>query len=298
MNPSFPIFIPSKGRADSRLTVKALEMMGVPFRVVIEEQQWDQYAAVIDKNKLLVLDKKYQEKYNTCDSLGMTKSVGPGAARNFIWDYSINEGYTWHWVMDDNIRKFYRLHKNRKIPVLDSAIFRAMEDFVGRYENVAMAGPNYFMFCPRKQKTQPLVFNTRIYSCNLIRNDLPYRWRGRYNEDTDLSLRMLKDGWCTVQFNVYLQEKIKTQMIKGGNTAEFYSKEGTLPKSLMLERMHPDVAKVKYKFKRWHHYVDYRPFKQNKLKLRPGFEIPEKYDYGMKIVKAGKEIDAGQKSSV
>ena len=60
MNPSFPIFIPSKGRADSRLTVKALEMMGVPFRVVIEEQQWDQYAAVIDKNKLLVLDKKYQ----------------------------------------------------------------------------------------------------------------------------------------------------------------------------------------------------------------------------------------------
>ncbi len=79
------------------------------------------------------------------------------------------------------------------------------KDFVLRYENIAMAGPNYFMFAPRKRKHPPFSLNTRIYSCNLIRNDLPFRWRARYNEDTDLSLRMLKAGWCTVLFYVFLK---------------------------------------------------------------------------------------------
>lgn len=32
----------------------------------------------------------------------------------------------------------------------------------------------------------------RAFPCILIQNDIPFRWRGRYNEDTDLSLRALK----------------------------------------------------------------------------------------------------------
>ena len=107
--------------------------------------------------------------------------------------------------------------------------------------------------------------NTRIYSCLLIQNDIPYRWRGRYNEDTDLCLRVLKDGNCTIQFNAFLQEKLQTQTLKGGNTEDFYSKEGTYPKSKMLEDLHPDVAKIVWKFNRWHHHVDYKVFKKNKL---------------------------------
>ena len=85
-NPQFPLYIPTKGRADSRLTAKVLEEMNVPFRLVIEDQEYKTYADVIDKSKLLVLDKKYQDDYDTCDDLGSTKSKGPGAARNFIWD--------------------------------------------------------------------------------------------------------------------------------------------------------------------------------------------------------------------
>jgi hypothetical protein len=47
MNPQFPIYIVSKGRADSRMTVKVLESMGVPFHIVVEEQERAAYAAVI-----------------------------------------------------------------------------------------------------------------------------------------------------------------------------------------------------------------------------------------------------------
>jgi hypothetical protein len=289
VNPQFPLYIPSKSRADSRKTVLTLERMNVPFHVVIEEQQYADYAAVIDPAKLLILDPAYQRNYDTFDDLGLTKSVGPGAARNFIWDHSIAAGYAWHWVMDDNINGFFRLHENRKILCGDGTPFRAMEDFCLRYENVAMAGPNYFMFAPRKFKMPPFITNTRIYSCNLIRNDVPFRWRGRYNEDTDLSLRMLKAGWCTIQFNAFLQKKLNTQQVKGGNTEAFYAGEGTYPKSKMQVDMHPDVSRMVWKFGRCHHHVDYRPFRKNKLRLRPDAVIPAGDPYRLVLAPARSE---------
>jgi hypothetical protein len=198
--------------------------------------------------------------------------------------------------MDDNIRYFYRLNRNVKAPVACGEVLTAMEDFCDRYKNVAMAGPNYYMFAPQKIKVPPFVLNTRIYSCNLIRNEVPFRWRGRYNEDTDLSLRMLKAGWCTVQFNAFLQGKMPTQTIKGGNTKEFYdaegkkvagekyARDGTLAKSKMQVAMHPDVSKLVWRFGRWHHHVDYRPFKDNPMVRRDDLPTPRGVnDYGMKL---------------
>lgn len=287
MSPQFPIYIVSKGRADTRLTARALESMGVEYSIVIEEQEREQYAAVIEPRKILILDKAYQRDYDTCDDLGDSKSKGPGAARNFAWEHSISIGSPWHWVMDDNIQKFWRLNRNLKVPVADGTILRAAEDFCLRYRNVAMAGPNYVQFAKRKQLIPPFITNTRIYSCNLIRNDVPYRWRARYNEDTDLSLRMLKGGWCTVQFNAFLQQKLTTQTLGGGNTKEFYSTEGTLPKSQMQVALHPDCSRLVMKFGRAHHHVDYKRFADNpRLVLRRGVEIAQQVnDYGMTLRK-------------
>lgn len=294
--PQFPLYIPSKGRADTRLTAKALEEMGVFYTIVIEEQEYDDYAKVIDKEKILILDKKYQDEYDTCDDLGNTKSKGPGAARNFIWDHSIKKGYKWHWVMDDNIKLFRRWNHNRRIKCYDGTPFKVMEDFVLRYKNIAMAGPNYSFFVIDKWAYLygPFTVNTRIYSCNLIRNDVPFRWRGRYNEDTDLSLQMLKAGWCTVQFNVFLQEKTNTQVLKGGNTDAFYAKEGTIPKSKMQVQLHPDVSKLTWRYGRWHHHVNYNKFKrENRLILKDNVEIEDKVNnYGLKL----KKIENGKTS--
>jgi hypothetical protein len=290
VNPRFPVYIPSKGRADTRMTMKALERMRVPYRVVVEAQEHAAYAAVIDPSHLLVLDPAYQLNYETCDSFGLTKPVGSGAARNFIWDHAVSEGHAWHWIMDDNIQYFSRTNHNMKIPVSDGTIFRCMEDFCLRYLNVAMAGPHYEMFLSRKERVPPFVANTRIYSCNLIRNDVPFRWRGRLNEDTELSLRMLKAGWCTILFNAFLQKKMVTQKVRGGNTDAFYAKDGTLPKAQMLAALHPDVTEIVWRFNRWHHYVDYRPFRKNKLIRRPDVAVPEGVnDYGMRRVQLSEE---------
>lgn len=300
MKPEFPIYIPTKGRSKFMVTSKVLTALGVPHFLVVEPQQMDDYrAAVADMNLAATpveMDLGFKDRYELCDDLGLSKSTGPGPARNFAWEHSIAAGHSWHWVIDDNIKWFYRLNKNLKVPVSDGTIFRCMEDFATRYRNVAMAGPNYFMFASRKSKMPPFVTNTRIYSCNLIRNDVPFRWRGRYNEDTILSLDMLKAGWCTVQFNAFLQEKMETQKLPGGNTDEFYLAEGkkqagekyadtgTLAKSQMIANVHPDVAKVVRRFKRIHHHVDYGVFEQ-RLVRRPDAVVAEGVnDYGMKLV--------------
>ena len=213
-NPVYPVYIISKGRAKSRLTSKCLETLGVPYRIVVEPQEFEQYAAVIDPAKILVLP---------------FSNLGQGSipARNWVWEHAISTGARRHWIMDDNLKNFFRHNRNQKIRVGDGTVLRIMEEFVDRYENVALAGPNYYMFVPRKSGKYPaFVANTRVYSCILIDNALPFRWRGRYNEDTDLSLRVLKAGFCTIQFNAFLVEKMTTMHMKGGNTDELYQGDG------------------------------------------------------------------------
>lgn len=269
MNPRYPVYIISKGRADSRLTSKALEARGVPYSIVIEPQEYDAYAAVIDPRKILTLP---------------FSNLGQGSipARNWVWEHSITQGAARHWILDDNIREFYRLHQNTYFRTTGGTAFCAIEDWADRYTNVAQAGMQYFMFAKRKQKINPLVSNTRVYSCILIQNDIPYRWRGRYNEDTDLSLRALKDGWCTGLFQAFLAEKQPTMKMKGGNTDELYQGDGRLLMAQSLQQQHPDVVKITRKWGRWQHQVDYRPFKKNRFRLRPGVVIPdEPNNYGM-----------------
>lgn len=287
MNPSHPVYVVSKGRWETRLTADALEEMGVEYRMVVEAEEYPLYAENVAENRLLVLPQAYHDEYDPCTDEPHL-SNGPGAARNFCWQHSIDEGAEAHWVLDDNIMGFGRLNRNLYVRATSGTIFKAAEDFVARYENVALSGLQYFLLTPFKTKVPPFVKNTRIYSCILIRNDIPYRWRGRYNEDTDLSLRALKDGWCTILFNAFLQEKAPTQTIAGGNTEDFYEREGTLKKSQIVARMHPDVAKVVWRFGRWHHYVDYRPFKRTALRRKADVDVPVGIDdYGMKIVERG-----------
>lgn len=285
MLPKFPIYIVSKGRSNNGLTTRALHEMGVPHFLVVEEDELQSYEQGRCFGELLVMPHIYKAEYELCDELGFSKGTGPGPARNFCIDHSIWRGFDRHWVLDDNIDAFHYLNRNQKFEIRTGATFKAAEDFVCRYSNVPVAGFNYYSFCKKNDAVPPYVLNTRIYSCLLIDNKAGYRWRGRYNEDTDLSLRVLKDGLCTIQFNAFLCGKITTQRMKGGNTEEFYDDEGTLPKSQMLEKLHPDVAKVVFKFNRWHHHVDYSPFKQNKLiKIVDTSHMNKIDNYGMELV--------------
>lgn len=276
MNPRYPVFIPSKGRWESRLTIKALERIGVPYTVFVEPQEFEKYAAIIDPKKIHVLPHSNQGLVTT---------------RNYLWDYAESLGVPRYWTIDDNIKAFFRLNNNLKVPVTTGTPFYVIEDFVERYQNIVIAGMNYFMFASRKSKVAPLTMNTRIYSNMLIETRArdprgrPYRNEGFYNDDTDLCLRVLKDGNCTALFNAFLVEKSVTMTVKGGMTPH-YEGDGRLKMAQELQVKHPDVTTITWKWGRWQHQVDYRPFKKNRPILRPGVVIPdEPNNYGMVLRK-------------
>ncbi len=265
MNPKYPIYIISKGRWEKRLTSKMLEELKVPYRIVVEPAEYRKYASVIDEDKILCLPENFSEQ-----------GKGSIPVRNWVWNHSIEEGAERHWILDDNIKRIYRFNNNLRVKCMSGTPFYIIEDFVNRYENIAQAGMMYDFFVPEYKYQPAIMFNTRIYSCILIRNDLPHRWRGKYNEDTDLSLRILKDGYCTVLFYAFLIGKTATLKDKGGNTDTIYNTgDDRLAFAKSLKKQHPDVVQVIRRFNRWHHYVDYTPFKNNMLVRKKDVEIPD-----------------------
>lgn len=272
----YPIYIPSKGRHDLSKTAAALDRMGASYRIVVEEDEWDAYRVHHPEDRLLRLP---------------FSNLGQGSipARNWIWEHAISEGHGKHWCIDDNIREFYRLNHNRRRPAWTTAVLRAAEDFTDRFSNVALSGLNNIAFAnDRSPRIAPFTLNTRIYSCSLIRNDIPFRWRGRLNEDTDLCLRVMKAGWATIQFNAFLIDKATTMVMRGGNTDTVYATgDNRRAFAESLTEQHPDVVRVTWKFGRWHHQVDYSPFAANDPRLRDDIEIPDTpNEYGMALRRA------------
>jgi hypothetical protein len=261
MNPKYPVYIVSKGRWKSRLTAKALMKRNIPFHIVIEPQEYEQYAAVIPAEKILVLP---------------FSNLGQGSipARNWIWEHALSTGARRHWILDDNIRSFFVFHRNRFYETKDGVTFRAIEEWVDVHENVVIAGPQYEMFVSRVERVPAITLNTRVYSCILIDNSIPYRWRGRYNEDTDLCLRVLKDGYCTALFNIFPAKKAETMSMRGGNTDELYQGNGRLIMALSLMQQHPDVVDVSFKWGRYQHKVDYSRFANNRPILKAKVNAP------------------------
>lgn len=272
MNPRYPIYIISKGRWDTQLTARSLEYMNVPFYLVVEPQEYTKYAATTNSKKIIVTPFR---------NLGL----GSIPVRNFVWEHAKATGAKRHWILDDNIRMFFRLNRNMKIPVNSGTIFRAAEDFTDRYTNVGLSGFQYFMFASRKVKMPPFMLNVRIYSCILIDNSLPIRWRGMYNEDTDLSIRTLQLGKCTILFNAFLCDKTTTMVMKGGNTDELYKGDGRLKMAQSLAKQHPGIVTITEKWGRAQHQLNYGALKNNELQLRKNLHIADGIDnYGMELI--------------
>lgn len=241
--PRYTIYIPTKGRASRSgcLTARMLEEDGVPFHLVVEPQEEDAYRAAFPTASILVLP---------------FSNLGQGSipARNWIWEHSLENGDARHWQLDDNLREVRRLYKGKRIPANSGVGLRVCEDFTDRYTNIGISGLSYQMFVLDTQP-RPFHLNCHVYSCNLIKNDLPYRWRGRYNEDTDLCLQILSGGYCTVTINAFMVNKMGTMTMKGGNATELYTDDGRLQMARSLERAWPYVVKTSRRFKRPQHVI-------------------------------------------
>lgn len=290
LSPRYPIYIISKGRWESRHTSKSFELMGIPYFIAVEPQEYDKYKEVIGP-------------FGTVLKLPFSNhGKGSGPARNWCWEHSQANGHARHWLLDDNIQWFMRVNHNKRYRVeKGSGIFRATEDLVDRYENVALASFQYKFFVIDQCAYQPYILNTRMMSCILIDNNCPHKWRGKFNEDVDLSIRVLKEGLCTMLIYAFTQGKLRTGTVKGGNTTEVYEdykgagdNDPAYNKSKMLKEMHPDCVTLVERYGRVHHHVNLDaiinkygfPARQNPLILKKDVPIINKVDnYGMQLMR-------------
>ena len=252
----YPIYIVSKGRWKNPLTANFFKKDGVIFKIVVEPQEAENYINSIGKEYVEVLP---------FSNLGL----GSMPARNWIWEDSIKKGYKKHWIFDDNIRHIKKFIKGKRVKYDSLEAIKLIEDFTDRYKNLAISGFNYQMFVTPSTK-KPFYLNVHVYSAMLINNDLPFRWRLKYNEDVDLCLLALNNNYCTILFNIFLVDKTSTTAkMKGGNQTELYknnSYEMKLLKSRSLEEIWPQFVKVVFKFGRPHHSISWKKhFKQNLL---------------------------------
>lgn len=239
--PNHPVYVPSRGRPDRCLTADMFVRDQMPFHLVVEPSEEDAYRERYDRSAtILVLPH---------DDFGLMH------ARNWIRDHAEESDATHHWQFDDNIRLMYRLHLGKRLPVRAGVSLRILEDFEHRYTNVGIAGFNYGMFITERDRLPPFVVNAHVYSATLVNHQMPYRWRRVYNDDTDICLQALSGGWATIQFNFISADKIRTMLIKGGNTDDLYGGDGRLRMARSLERDWPGVVTTRRRFGRPQHVV-------------------------------------------
>ena len=246
----YSIYIPSKGRAKSCITANMLQKDNIDFKIVVEPQDYKDYCNEYSKDKILKLP---------FSELGL----GVYPARNWIKEYSISKKETFHWQLDDDLRflAFYTKGKHKIKP--PSEILKAVENFSDRYKNIGITGVSSRGFAFSKNK--PFGLNQQVYCCILYRNELPYKWRCKA-DDTDMSLQVLKGGWCTVNMNAFVfDSKVTGERTKGGNSTDVYNNDGRLLRARHLKNLHPDLPiRITKKFGRTHQDLNqvWKLFKQ------------------------------------
>ena len=258
--PIYPIYVISYSRYEKRpLTSVALNEMKQNHYLVVEKKQYDNYKQYVNSyTTILVMSDKYDDiKYG---KNGEEPVMSSTCVRNFVWEHSRNNGDKRHWILDDNIKRFVRWNRMNHIDCISPMCFRSCEIITDRMKNCLMSGLSYKSMCPAIDTNHtPVILNTHVYSCILLSNEPNEEcyWRGRYNEDVDLSIRILKTGTPTIKLNTFLCDKLETGSCKGGNE-EIYSKglvssmeEGMKKKYDYIYNLHPQ-------------YIGNRPLKRNK----------------------------------
>ncbi|MCP4897336.1 MAG: hypothetical protein GY906_10230 [bacterium] len=223
----YPIYIPSKGRFENCRTATWLTDSEVPFSLVVELPEADEYASRYPTAQVLVLP--FQDQ-------GIT------ASRNWIWDHAHAAGAKRHWQFDDDMYDIARYSQGKRISEPDpGAVLAMLEDFTDRYSNVALSGLRTQVWGGKV--TAPISINTMVYCMFLVLNDLPYRFRG-LGEDTDIALQVLSGGWCTILFNQYQFRAVASGIQKGGLTDDYARDDGRLKRARFLEREWPGLVRV------------------------------------------------------
>jgi hypothetical protein len=197
-NVNYPIYVLSKGRAGKALSMNNFEEAGLKPIIFVESEEEIEY-------------RKYYKNVVVLPESGR----GISYVRNFIKQYSIEQGDEWHWQVDDNILDFRIRLDNKNVKFSCRNILSMAEYITDQYNNIGCAGLTHTAFAFAKKNH--LSINRQTYSCVLVNNSVPIHWDYGPVEDTDYSLQVLSKGLCTLLFDKLLINKEVTKQGNGGN---------------------------------------------------------------------------------
>tara|TARA_R110000824_G_scaffold41370_3_gene123169 strand:+ start:653 stop:1480 length:828 start_codon:yes stop_codon:yes gene_type:complete len=227
----YPIYIPSKGRYYRSETAEFLIKENINFYFVVEPLEYNLYKEKYPEASILKLER---DNYGTVVE-----------ARKFCKKHAKANGFDYHWQIDDNIRKIWQNFRTYREKAITREVIINIESFVDNHTNIGIAGISHPTFF--KSRKNPFKINKQIACFVLIMNKCKSEWRIGGYDDTDFSLQVLTEGFCTVLFNIYLMDKISTGTKKGGHT-EFYTTENRLKIAEDLQSKWPEAFKINYKY--------------------------------------------------
>jgi len=199
----YPIFIPSKNRASNCITANNLFEYIYKYsdilKIVVEPQDYNSYLKYFDDENLLQIDKN---------------DMGIAYVRQYIKDYSNKNNYKYHWQMDDDLRFKQRINgKNVKSSPIDMMV--KIEDYIDKYSNIGMASFRNSVFAFAQKNN--MAYNKQMVSCFILNDIIKSKYRQNTIEDTDYSMQVLTEGYCTVIFNRFLYDNPPQGKNTGGN---------------------------------------------------------------------------------
>jgi hypothetical protein len=202
-HPHHPVFVPSRHRADTATTPDLLHASGVPHRIVVEPHDADAYVERYGADRVMVLDDDER---------------GIAYARNFIMDYARAAGTPYVWMIDDDMRRFRIRRKGKRIEIPASVALAFMELVSDSFSNVAGASVMNSAFAFGYDRKPPVGLNQMIYCVQLVKTDVHARFRAHLMDDTDYSLQVLTEGYCTLISRRVVHEQPSTSKQPGGCT--------------------------------------------------------------------------------
>lgn len=225
--PTYPVYIPSRGRSETCLTARILQSEGIDFFLVVEPQDFQKYVAIYGPGRCLELSANDQ---------------GLWFARNFCKTHSMAKGDRRHWQLDDNIKNF-RIREGRQNLKTQAGRCLSLAEFMtDRSRNIGISALRYSVFAFGCK--DEISINQQCSSAVLVNNANGMSWRPGVVEDTDYSMQVLASGQCTLVFNRVLIEKAKTMTMKGGCTEIQYAGDGRRKFQLELQRLWPGTFEL------------------------------------------------------
>lgn len=182
------IFVPSKNRVNNSKLIQLAVEQNIPINVVLEPQD----------------EAMYRDKFPDLNYLILPKnSGGITYVRNWIKQYTEDNGFETYWQLDDDITSFYHREGTKMIKDTFEVLLLAS---IGFLENgIALGGLEYqqLAWSSTKEYVNNSFCDSCVYVDNVMTKGMRYREYVEGKEDRDFAMQVIKAGQKTARTTLF-----------------------------------------------------------------------------------------------